>query len=238
MDVDVVLIPAHLNGQSLSNKTVIVFDVLRATTTITSALDAGIRVIRAFGDLADAKQAAAEHKPRPILCGELHALPAPGVDLGNSPGQFTAEHAGREIFMATTNGTKAIVAARHAAEIFIGALVNATAAANAAAAARRPVVLLGSGTNGEISMEDAIGAGAVCHLLEARGFAAAGDVARMARQLFLSAASSLPAVLRDCQGGRNIRKVGLDPDIDFAARLDVFNLVGVVDPSNLAIRTA
>src|SRR5580698_7677707 len=154
MDVEVVQIPAHLDGRALSGKTVIVFDVLRATTTITSAFAAGVRSIRAFADLADAKAAAASHKPRPILCGEVNALPAPGVDLGNSPGQFTSAHAGREIFMATTNGTKAIQAARSASQMFVAALVNARAAAMAAAATHRPILLLGSGTNHEISMED------------------------------------------------------------------------------------
>jgi len=236
MDVEVVLIPAHLNGQSLSGKTVIVFDVLRATTTITAAFVAGIASVRAFADLADAKSAAAIHNPRPILCGEVNALPAPGVDLGNSPGQFTVAHAGREIFMATTNGTKAIEAARSASQMFVAALVNAKAAAMAAASTRRPILLLGSGTNHEIFMEDTIGAGAVCNLLQTLGYLPVNDVTRMARRLFLGAANDLPTVLRDCQGGRNIIRAGLEPDIDFAARLDVFDIVGEVDLKDLVIR--
>ncbi len=236
MDVEVVLIPAHLDGRSLSGKTVIVFDVLRATTTITSAFAAGVASVRAFANLADAKTAAAAHDPRPILCGEVNALSAPGVDLGNSPGQFTPAHAGREIFMSTTNGTKAIEAARSASQMFVAALVNAKAAAMAAAATRRPILLLGSGTNHEISMEDAIGAGAVCNLLQTLGYLPANDVTRMARRLFLGAVDNLPAVLRECQGGRNIIKAGLEPDIDFAARIDVFDIVGEVDLKNLVIR--
>ena len=236
MDVEAVLIPAHLDRSSLSKKTVVVFDVLRATTTITSAFAAGVRSVRAFADLAAAKSAAAAQNPRPILCGEVNALPAPGVDLGNSPGQFTAAHAGRDIFMATTNGTKSIDAARSAAQMFVAALVNARAAAFAAASTRRPILLLGSGTNEQIAMEDAIGAGAVCGLLESFGYTPANDAARIARRLFLATKHDLPAVLRDCQGGRNIIKAGLEPDIDFAARLDVFDIVGVVDPKDLVIR--
>ena len=236
MDVEVVLIPAHLDGRSLSGKTVIVFDVLRATTTITSAFAAGIRSVRAFADLEEAKSAAAAANPRPILCGELNALPAPGVDLGNSPRQFTPAHAGRDIFMATTNGTKAITAARSASQMFVAALVNAEATAKAAAATDRPILLLGSGTNGAISMEDTIGAGAVCEYLQTFGYAAVNDVTKIARRLFLSTADNLPAVLRDSQGGHNNIKVGLEADIDFAAQLNVFDIVGVVDTKDLVIR--
>ena len=234
-DVEVVLIPAHLNGRPLTDKTVIVFDVLRATTTMLSAFVSGIRSVRVFADLAEAKTAAATHTPRPILCGEVNARPAPGVDLGNSPGQFTAADAGREIFMATTNGTKAITAASSAANLFVAALVNAKSAAAAAAATNLPILLLGSGTNEQISMEDAIGCGAVCNFLESHGYLPTSDAARIALHLFHAAADQLPTVLRDCQGGRNIIRAGLEPDIDFAARLNIFDIVGAVDTRDLVV---
>jgi 2-phosphosulfolactate phosphatase len=237
MDVEVVLTPAYLSQSLLAGKSVVVFDVLRATTTIIAALAAGIRSVHAFGDLDNARSAAAAQTPRPILCSELHALPAPGVDLGNSPGQFTAEYWGRDVFMATTNGTKALNAARSASALFAGALVNAAAAAKAAASANRAILLLGSGTNGEIAMEDTIGAGAVCHyLLQQTRYSLANDAARMAYRLFLACRDDLPRVLRDCQGGRNVAKVGLEADIDFAARLDVFDIAAAVDTRTLVIR--
>ncbi len=235
MNVEVVLTPAYLGEQSLTGKTVVVFDVLRATTTILSAFASGIRSVRAFAELDQAKSAVEKHSPRPILCGEVNALPAPGVDLGNSPGQFTPQHAGRDVFLATTNGTRALNAARSASDLFVGALVNAAAAASAAAATNRPVLLLGSGTNHEISMEDAIGAGAVCQHLFQLGYFPANDAARMSRRLFLAVAADLPTALRDCQGGRNVTKAGLEADIDFAARLDIFDFAAAVDTSTLII---
>jgi 2-phosphosulfolactate phosphatase len=228
--------PAHLNGRSLSGKTAIVFDVLRATTTMTAAFAAGIRSIRAFADLGEMRAAAAAHEPAPITIGEINALPAPGVDLGNSPRQFTAAHRGREIFMASTNGTKAINAARSASHLFTGALVNAAAVAKAAAATTQSILLLGSGTQGEISMEDTLGAGAVIDILEPLGYRLVNDVTRMAQRLFRDSAADLPGVLRQNQGGKNIIKAGLEPDIDFAARLNVFDIVGVVDTRDLVIR--
>jgi 2-phosphosulfolactate phosphatase len=139
--------------------------------------------------------------------------------------------------MATTNGTRALSAARSAAAIFAGALVNAAAVARAAGQTARDVLLLGSGTDGQISMEDVIGAGAVCHkLLELGHYSLAGDTAWMAIRLFESARNDLPAALRETQGGLNNIKVGQEADIDFAARLDVLDVVGKVDPSRLLIR--
>ncbi|HEY1922704.1 MAG TPA: 2-phosphosulfolactate phosphatase [Tepidisphaeraceae bacterium] len=234
--VEVVLMPKYLGDSPLKAKTVVVFDVLRATTTIIAALAAGIRTVRAFAELEEAK-AAARANPGVILCGEVNALPAPGVDMGNSPGQFGPEHAGRDVFLSTTNGTKALNAAKSAAALFAGALVNASATAKAAASTNQDVLLLGSGTNGDIAMEDTIGAGAVCdHLLSSGKYSLANDTARMSHRLFLASRDELPSVLRDCQGGRNITKVGLEADIDFAARLDVFNIAAVVDRNNLVIQ--
>jgi 2-phosphosulfolactate phosphatase len=236
MDVKVVLLPAYLGNEPLGEKTVVVFDVLRATTTITSAFVAGIREIHAFAELDDAKAAVAKCNPRPLLLGELNALPAPGVDLGNSPRQFTKEHAGRDIFMATTNGTKAMNAARSACNLLLGALVNATAVAEAAALEKQPVILLCSGTAGQISMEDTIGAGAVCEYLQGVGYFLANDTARLARRLFLACRGDLRTALRETQGGKNNLKVGQDADVDFCAQLDVFKIVGRVDTKSLIIK--
>jgi 2-phosphosulfolactate phosphatase len=234
-EIDVVLMPKYLRDSSLLAKTVIVFDVLRATTTIVAALAARIRSVRAFANLDEA-MAAARANPDVILCGEMNALPAPGVDMGNSPGQFRPEHAGRDVFLCTTNGTKALNAARSAAALYAGALVNAEAVAIAAGSTDQDMLLLGSGTNGDLAMEDAIGAGAVCdRLLKIGKYSLANDAARMAHRLFLASRGDLPRVLRDCQGGRNVIRAGLEADIDFAARLDVFDIAPMVDRENLVI---
>lgn len=239
MNIDVVLLPKFLPADSLATKTVVVLDVLRATTTIAAALSIGVVSIRAFADLAAARAAGEAQIPRPILCGEVHTLKAPGFDLGNSPRQFTAAHAGREMILATTNGTVALDAARSAAALFTGALVNATVTARAVAAVGRDVILLCSGTAGEISMEDLIGAGALCDgLLRCGNYEMARDIARIARRLFLGCRESLPAVLRETQGGRNNIAAGMEADIDVCAGFDTLEVVCVVDGRELLITKA
>src|SRR5215469_6244196 len=105
MEVDVVLLPHDLQTSDLAGKSVVVFDVLRATTTMTAALSSGVSGIHIFGEL-DAAMAAARTSTVPhLLCGERHAVKPPGFDLGNSPGAFDPSiHRGITLFMATTNG--------------------------------------------------------------------------------------------------------------------------------------
>src|ERR1700722_14104305 len=155
MQINTLILPRDLDVASIVDRTVVAFDVLRATTSITSALAAGVKEIRVFDSLDAAMSAAnAFGQPR-LLCGERHTLPPPGFDLGNSPGQFDAKkHAGMTMFLSTTNGTRAIVAARSAPLLLTGALVNAAAVAKRVMTAGREVTLLCSGSDGEPSMED------------------------------------------------------------------------------------
>jgi 2-phosphosulfolactate phosphatase len=239
MNIEVILLPEHLHDRDLSRHTVIVFDVLRATTTITAAFAAGIRMVRIFDSVGAAQSAAQSANPRPLLCGEIKTLPPPGFDFGNSPRQFLPEHVGRDVFLATTNGTRAAYAARSAAQLFAGALVNAPAVAAAAARARRDIILLCSGTAGEISLEDTIGCGAVCHELLARGdYSLAEDASRIAHRLFQATRDGLAAALATGQGGHNIIAAGLEPDIEFAARVGVFSVVPLAtsDASGIVFR--
>src|SRR5690242_6789770 len=105
MKVDVVMLPKELTPALLEGRSVAVFDVLRATTTMTAALAAGVKEIRVFPDLAAAEVAARGFDGPRILCGVANCLAPAGFDLGNSPGDFRSDHhAGRVAFMCTTNG--------------------------------------------------------------------------------------------------------------------------------------
>src|SRR3954454_1719534 len=121
MRVDVVLLPSELKPNQLDGRAVVVFDVLRATTTITAALEAGVEQILVFPDIESVRRA----KPGlagALSCGEQSCFKPEGFDLGNSPGDLGPAHAGKTLLMSTTNGTKAILAARGAARILTGAL--------------------------------------------------------------------------------------------------------------------
>jgi 2-phosphosulfolactate phosphatase len=231
----VILTPAQLQSEHIVNRAVAVFDVLRATTTIAAALAAGVSEIRIFDTVESA--AAAKQEQNCLLVGERNCLPPPGFDLGNSPGSFdSTAHRGRIIFMSTTNGARAIVAAQAAPLLLTAALVNAAATADRLLAAKLDITLLCAGTDGQPAMEDLIGAGAVIAALAHKtSLSLENDIARIAHRLFQSARQDLRSALAESTGGQNVLAVGLDADIDFAARLDAFQIVGVVAVNPLRV---
>ncbi|HZL34310.1 MAG TPA: 2-phosphosulfolactate phosphatase [Tepidisphaeraceae bacterium] len=231
MFVDVILRPSDLQPHLLDGRTAVVFDVLRATTSMAAAFAAGVTEIRVFPDSSSARSAAQEFEGPRILCGEERCLPPPGFDLGNSPLAFiTSRHADHTVFMSTTNGTRAIFAARSAAQLFIGALVNASATARAVADRSLNAILLCAGTDGQIALEDLLGCGAVLDALSKRIPVLDGsDLCILARRLFAACHADLAGALRETRGGRNVIAAGLERDIDFAAALDRLpNIVGRV----------
>lgn len=137
----------------------VVFDVLRATTTITTALANGCQRIIPVAQVEQARELAAKH-PTALLGGERGAVKLPGFALGNSPLEYTSQRvAGKNIILTTTNGTGAIVqAARQAPVVLIGCLLNARAVAKRLVHYNQ-VLLLCAGTRGQFSLEDSLAAG-------------------------------------------------------------------------------
>jgi 2-phosphosulfolactate phosphatase len=226
MKVDVIELPRDLMPEHIVGRSVVVFDVLRATTTMTTALANGAAEVRAFDSLESASIARTGFDGAALLCGERQCLRPEGFDLGNSPAEYVPDRVrGKTIFVSTTNGTRAIVAAAGAKAMLAAALVNAEATAAALRQLGNDVTLLCAGTGGEFAPEDMIGAGAV---LAATGNSPGNPAAEDAMRLFLNSRQDLPGALRQTQGGRNILAAGLDHDIVLAARLDAIDLPVII----------
>src|SRR4051812_24631184 len=120
MLIDAVHLPHDLQEHHLRDRMVVVFDVLRATTSMIAALDAGASEIRIFPTLENARECARDFASSKVLCGEDRCMRPNDFDLGNSPREFTRESIeGRALFMSTTNGTRAIVAAITAKNLLV-----------------------------------------------------------------------------------------------------------------------
>jgi len=156
--VDVVLTADTVVPARLAGATVLVVDVLRASTTIIAALAAGCAGVTPVADPVEARRRAAAHGA--LLAGERRGEPIAGFDLGNSPLEFTRERVGgRTVVLTTSNGTRALLAAREASAIGIAAFVNLTAAGHWAVAEGRDLVVVCAGERGRRSLEDHVCAG-------------------------------------------------------------------------------
>src|SRR4051794_34353966 len=161
--VSVHLLPHHIPPGALRGGVAVVIDVLRASTMMVYALAAGCEAIIPCREIDEARRIAADlPRGRALLAGERQGLPIPGFDLGNSPGQCTpARCAGQTLVMTTTNGTRAVLACLEAERVLIASFVNQSATARAIRADGRPVHLVCAGTDGAISFEDSLLAGAL-----------------------------------------------------------------------------
>jgi 2-phosphosulfolactate phosphatase len=225
------LLPSLIPPGSLVGQTAIVIDVLRATTAIVRALAAGCREVRPCLEIDEAVTLASTFPPgQALLAGERTGLPIDGFDLGNSPGDYTEERvAGRTLVMTTTNGTRAIRASLPASSLFVSSFDNLSATAAAALAApAKSIHLVASGTDGRISFEDALLAGA---MLARLGLLPANDEALLVAGLWATAdrqlqgGTTLEALLLHGRGGYRVREIGLAPDVAAAARLDTLPTV-------------
>jgi 2-phosphosulfolactate phosphatase len=224
----------------------VVIDVLRASTTIVTALAHGATAVRPVAGVDDARSLAGRLGAAAILGGERGGVRIAGFDLGNSPAEYTAERvAGRTVVITTTNGTAAIATCHAAAEVLVGAIVNRTAIATAArrlAAAGESghVHLVCAGTDGAVSAEDVLAAGAILDAA-ARDPAAANDTLDAAalaardgfRRLTAARPGDVPAALevefRASPGGANLVDLGMAADLGRCARIDALDLVPRLD---------
>ncbi len=249
-------LPDLVAPEELAGATVVVIDVLRATTTITYALAAGAREVIPCLEIDEARRIAAKQSIVKILTGgEREGGKIEGFDLGNSPSEYREEAVqGRTIVFTTTNGTRAMNRCREAARVVIGAFVNLSALA-AALPAEGSVHLLCAGTGGRITREDVLLAGAIAARLLVRGTVdetAFNDQARIAHAAWWegSGAAAWPTrehkagipgrealfnELRLSQGGRNLTALGMERDINDAARIDLFRSVGELNIANWRI---
>lgn len=223
----------------------VVIDVLRASTTIATALAHGASAVLPRRSIDEALAARADH-PGALLGGERGGVRIAGFDLGNSPAEYAAERvAGRPVVITTTNGTAALAACHDAAEVLVGAMVNRAAVAAAAhrlateqnAAA---IHLVCAGTDGLVTDEDVLAAGAI---LDAAGSdpAAVHDTldpaARAARRLYRDLAAAgrdglaarIALAFRTCRGGENLLALGMEADLAAAAAIDSLAMVPRLD---------
>ncbi|MDX2039102.1 MAG: 2-phosphosulfolactate phosphatase [Isosphaeraceae bacterium] len=227
-------VPILLPSDGLVGGLSVVIDVLRATTVMVHAVDSGVRAIVPCLEVEDARlSAAAFPVEERLLGGERKGLPIEGFDLGNSPASYTPERCrDRTLVMTTTNGTRALLASLGAEVRLVAAFVNLSATVRAIEdrAGPRPVHLVCSGTDGQISLEDTLLAGAIASRLSSRAGRLANDEARMAARLWElleiegeAAEDRLYRALSDGRGGRRVREIGLDTDLRDACRIDRFD---------------
>jgi len=231
VDLDVVFLPAGL--VNLAGRTAVVIDVLRATTTIVTALGhgcAGMLPVELPEEAIDLVKKLGRDSH--LIGGERKGLKMEGFDLGNSPSEYDrAAVAGRKVVFCTTNGTAAIrrTAAAQARPVYLAALVNAPAVAAHLLREGASATLVCAGREEAFALEDALCAGLIASdVLRQRQWTGT-DGARAAAALWEKLGRVKTSVtLAATDHGRYLASIGLGEDVAHAAQVGIDTLIPVL----------
>lgn len=231
MHVQVYLTPTPLEGVKFEEKTVVVIDVLRASTAICAMLQSDARgVIPSAGPGEAAEMWTRIGPENAVLAGERNGVKIENFQYGNSPLEFTPETVGGKfVVMCTTNGTGIFGRTQKAEKTISGALVNITVVAQAVAAEMRDLIISCAGREGGFSVEDTLCAGMLIDLLGSRHNLETGlnDAAALANLLYEHNRDSLPEAVARGEHGRFLASIGFERDVKIATEIDSMPILPV-----------
>jgi 2-phosphosulfolactate phosphatase len=246
MPVDVYFTPRPLSDDALKGRVVVVVDVLRACSTITTALAHGARAVVPVADMAEASRIAGALDPETsLLGGERGGKPIDGYGAGNYPLEYGPEAVGgRTVVLNTTNGTGAFVAARGAAQAVAGCFLNVGRVADflrevvTSGPEKEPVILC-AGQEGRVALEDVLCAGFLLDKLWGEAVPdRLPDGAHIALTQYRNDARRLARALFGCAHTQHLIALGYGDDVAYCARLDALPVLPRYRDSRLVLDAA
>ncbi len=232
MKIDVHFTPLGLAAGDLAGRGVVVVDVLRATTTVVTALANGAKAVIPAATSEEAVRLASNlEKDGVVLAGERRSVKIEGFALGNSPREMTAAAvAGKTIVLATTNGTPALVGAQGGDPVLVGAPANFKALAERARAIlaqRGDLVIVCAGREKQFALEDGYTAGRLIKAIRKGIRKLALNDAAHASVALIDEFAGWEEALEGSEAARQLAEADLGEDVAFAARVDRFGVVPV-----------
>lgn len=207
-----------------SNTSIVVIDILRATTTICTAFKYGVKALIPVGAIEKAK---ALKEQGFMVAGERLEGSLPFADMGNSAFEFmNPKIKGQVIAHTTTNGTQAIEQAKglNGKEILIGSFLNLSALALYLQEQNTDVLLLCSGWKGSACIEDTAMAGALIEKLHTN-IARVDDASSMALTLWQTYKKDLLGYMDSCAHIHRLRNKGLGDVFEYSFTPDTAPVV-------------
>ncbi len=224
MKIETVLSPTLFHQiDEVENKVVVVVDILRATSTITTILHNGAAAVIPVKEESIAK----EYKSKGYLVGgERGGETIDGFDFGNSPFQYKPEIVdGQEIVLTTTNGTKCIEMSAHAHQVVIGSFLNLDKVVEHVNTLNKDIVLFCAGWKDKVNLEDSLFAGAVaCSFTDKE----LDDPTLLCIDAYKAAQKDLFKALQNSNHFQRLASKGVTKDIAYCCQTDIINSVGVL----------
>jgi 2-phosphosulfolactate phosphatase len=223
MKIELLFSPVQADELFFTGKTTVVIDVLRASSTIIEALSNGAKEVVPVGTVEFAvKVSGGIFGGQTLLGGERNTKKIEGFALGNSPSEYTREIiSGKAIVFYSTNGSRAIVKAKYSSNLFVCSFNNLSAVANHLKKLNEDVIILCSGNNNFMSLEDSVCAGMLVNkLVDIDKNLALTDSSIGAMTLFKSFGKNIPKFLSETDHGKILIENGFESDLKDCAELD------------------
>jgi 2-phosphosulfolactate phosphatase len=231
--IDVCLSPELMHLYSVEDKSVVVVDILRATSSMVTAFAHGINAIYPVANLDDCR---AMKSKGYLIAGERDGEKVSDFDLGNSPFEYMAENLkGQQIAFTTTNGTQAIAKSIDAKEILIGAFLNLSAVAEHLIRSNRDILIVCAGWKGKVNLEDSVFAGALVEKLK-NNFTLACDAPLAAQHLYNAAKTDMVEFLSESSHVKRLNKLNIHEDMEFCLTVDKYSIVPALNKGVLRVK--
>jgi 2-phosphosulfolactate phosphatase len=232
VQLDVFFTPGQVKPGDLAGRLVAVVDVLRASTSIATALGNGARTVI---PLEGADEVIVRSKDftrsQILLAGEQKMLPITGFDLGNSPQAFTPEVVeDKTILITTTNGTRALLGVQGARDIVIASYVNFTAVLTlmkVAAGTNTDIAIVCASEEGSFTLEDAACAGRYVRAIPKRASIELNDAAVASVLIEKKYGDNIAKVFKESTHGQALQEAGFGADLAACAEVDSYPVVPI-----------
>lgn len=239
-NLETLFIPEEIKNIELAGKLVVMIDVLRASSTIITALANGCRGFIPILSPDQGKEKAQQfEKERILLGGEREGIKIKGFDLGNSPREYKRELVkDKTIIFSTTNGVKTLEMVKSAYKIIIASFLNLQAVCNYCTNYQGNILIICAGKEGKFSLEDTACAGMIINSLKDvfPGACQESDANLIAQLLYGKFSNNILEILRKSQHGRYLGSIGLEKDLKFCSQLDFFHIVPIFRDGIISIK--
>lgn len=232
LKIKVHLSPLTVDEMEMKDKNVVVIDVLRASTTIATALRNGAKEIIPVNSVENAvKVSGSLFGDVTLRAGERNAKMIEGFNLGNSPREYTREVVqGKSIIFMTTNGSTAILRARYAKNLVIAGFINVSSIIEFLKNLNEDFVIICAGNDNNYCLEDTVCAGRIIKKF-IRGVDAnvvLDDAGNTAIILDTYYGKQIGKMLKLCDHGRYLSEIGFGDDLKICGSIDSINVLPIL----------
>jgi len=231
MQIDIQFLPFRPDSSLISNRVVVVIDILRATSVMVRAMSQGAKEIIPVKTVEEAFQVSKNFARNSILLGgEKDTRRIAGFDLGNSPREYIAERiSGKRVIMTTTNGTRAFHSVSSGKEILVASFLNIGAIVERCLEQNRDLFIFPSGDEGNFSLEDTVCGGMLIDRIIKQGkkTPVLTDASVSAHILYRRFEVNLLEAFHLSHHGKKLISLGHEEDLVFCSQIDITHIIPV-----------